>query len=1171
MKHLSTSIMKRIICALSLLLTASAGVSAALIDDGVYSISCQQREGYVALGAEHNVNPYICYLMDGSELTDDAYWEVTNTDKGCTLRNVFSGQWLVYTNEREDQYYKYMTLSDTEPSDGSHLWIVSQNSDGTLSLESAVAAGYFWNLRANQGLLGTYKGSSRSTNERFTFALKEDTTPTAELTDLTQFPAALHVHLSDGRLEAYPKAIVSQFSQTDGQLVVTTTFGQVFTYAAADVDSVREQAPTDFPTFESFKFNNKFNDQLFADCLGEMVGDTVFLTVAAIGKRLTPSFKVPDDQTEVYVNGVRQDSKVSRLRFDKDIYYVVTRPGCTMLLPDANGDYTMQPYGRMVRVHVDWLTDHADVPRIDITTANGDGIYTRDYYEDATISINGQGAFPDMEATDVQIKGRGNSSWGWPKKPYRLKFSQKVKPLGMKKGKNWVLLSNYQTGSQMTNAIGMKAANLMGAAAANHIVPVDLYINGEYQGSYNLTEKVGLSNNSVELMDETAAALLEFDSYYDEPDGQKFHSVPYNLPINVKEPDFETDDTRLTLDMVETDFNSFLTTLSRGEDISRHVDVEQLVRFLMVNELINNYEIYHPKSTFSYRESFESDTSKYVFGPVWDLDWAFGYEGHSRYFQDNENSNYWFDMPSFEARQFVQDLRFKYAPVGDLYRQLWEQFMEEDLTELLEFCKDYYDFAHQSFERNRSVWNDYTDYQQQVSIATSWLQTRADQIYADILSDIRPGSDEPVFFDNNKLYTITSRRGAMVLNQDHTGLDIESNRYYLPEQDRRFAILNIDGHNYLYSPAAQCFLDCRDNGTWVEQLGSELIITATRQGSQPEYKIQGYTGGYLRCFNHNGKKISIDSWTTLDDGNQWTIEAVADFDPTEALQLAAQELCDVTIDYAFEGQVVHSEVIQVTTGCSAPQPTLQSTDFYDIQLVGEEPESIDSDCHLTYELLWHGPFEFTRSKTDVHWYNMTIRSTYYVAKNELEPYYPTSDVSAETLQQPEYQWAFGGDPLHILVYNRSTALGQVLTCVGSDAVMRQGDYSWDILSNSDGFVLRQHDTEWTCINQLGGGGGALGFWNDYRSTTDNGSTFRIMDEVEVDYVLGDANGDGKVSITDAVFVVNYVLKQPADTFCFEPADVNGDGKITITDAVAIVNIVLSQGEQVKALEWLEPQ
>jgi len=66
-------------------------------------------------------------------------------------------------------------------------------------------------------------------------------------------------------------------------------------------------------------------------------------------------------------------------------------------------------------------------------------------------------------------------------------------------------------------------------------------------------------------------------------------------------------------------------------------------------------------------------------------------------------------------------------------------------------------------------------------------------------------------------------------------------------------------------------------------------------------------------------------------------------------------------------------------------------------------------------------------------------------------------------------------------------------------------------------------------------------------------------------MAGDVNGDGKVSITDAVYVVNYVLQQPAEDFQEKAADLNGDGKITITDAVQIVNIILGQGNNVKTI------
>ena len=1090
------------------------------VDDGVYYISCATADGYLGLGAYHDVDPYIYYVTDGATKTDDAYWQVVNTRSGYTFRNEKTGQWLVFTYDRVDAYYKYMTLADEAPEDGTECWNLTVNDDGTISIQSTYDTVYYWNLRSGAGLMGTYAGSSRSWNERFVFHKKgeepgpgPDPDPEPEPAVPLTFPEALHVTLSDGRIEAYPLEYVTDYAEQDGQLVIQTTIGKTITYALTEVTSVSETRPTDFPTLESFKFNNKFNDQLFTDALGEMVEDTVFVTLAAIGKRLTPSFKVPDDGVVVYVNGELQSSKVSRLRFDKDIYYVVTRPGNAMLLPDDDNkeSYSMQPYGRVIRVHVDWLTDRAEVPRIDINTVDGLPITSKTEYKDAEITIDGRGIFPSMEATAVQIRGRGNSSWGWEKKPYRLKFAEKVKPLGMTKGKSWVLLANGQRGSLMSNAIGMKAANLMGAAAANHIVPVDVYLNGEYRGSYNLTEKIGLSNNSIDLADETAAALLELDSYYDEPDGQKFRSVPYNLPVNVKEPDFSEGITSLTLEDVSSHFNRFLTTLNRSQDISRFVDIEQLVRFMMVNELTLNYEFYHPKSTFCYRESFESDTSKYVFGPVWDLDWCFGYERYGNYFANEAESNYWLDMPAFEVREFVRDLRFKYAPIDEVYRRLWEQFMDEDLEELMEYCQDYYDFARNSFSDNRQRWGDRTDYGQQAQDAAQWLESRTQRIYNDMLEGKRPDIPEPVVpieFENDRLYSLTCRRGALVLNEDHTGLDAGQTRTDAPEEDRQFAILHIDGQNYLYSPVTRQFLSCRDNGVWVSELGSPITFDTSHPDGEYLYMLSSTDEyGQTIYFNNNTEHIVINTWDTADDGNRWLIEEVGDFDPSEALALAASDLATVTNRYLFNGQVAAAETFSKVKGSAAPKPSAAFTNSYvSLREPDDLPYSITGDTTIDYEVQWTGPFQFATSADDAHWYNMTIRSNYHVGRQEWEPYYPYV-ADEQTLTMPEYQWAFGGNPYHVLVYNRTTGFDETLTADGDNAVMRPGEYAWDLLPNSDGFVLRQPGTDYRCINQYGGSSGPLQFWDDHKSPTDDGSTFRVSDALidGLDVVM--TNGD----------------------------------------------------------------
>lgn len=1092
------------------------------IEDGTYYISNTALDGYLGLGKYHDVDPWIYYVTDGQEKTDDGYWVITNTRSGYTFRNEATGQLLVFTTERVDQYYKYMKLAAEPLGDHSEFWNIIEGDDGAYCIQSVVDTEYYWNLRSGSNMLGTYKGSSGTgANERYVFHKKEvkpDPEPEPDPSAGPSFPPALHVYLSDGRMEAYPLKYVTNYSEKNGKLVIETNLNWNYTYDLTKVDSVSEKTP-DFPTFESYKFNNDFNDQLFTTANGEMVGDTVFVTLAAIGKRLTPSFKVTDENAVVYVDDKQQKSKETRLRFDKDIFYIVTRKGYTILTAEPDNKFFQHPYGRVVRVHVDWLTDRAEVPTIYINTADGQSITSKTVFKDATITIDGHGIFPSMEETPMQIKGRGNSSWSWPKKPYRLKFAEKVKPLGMTKGKSWVLLSNYQTGSMMSNAIGMKAANLMGAAAANHIVPVDLYLNGQYCGSYNFTEKVGLSNNSVDLDDDSAAALLELDSYYDEPSGQKFRSQPYNLPINVKEPDFSEGTTTLTLETIEKSFNSFMSTLYRGQDISKHVDIEQLVRFMMVNELTLNYEFYHPKSTFCYRESFESDTSKYVFGPVWDLDWGFGYERYRNYFVNEATNNYWIDMPSMEVVGFIQDLRFKYAPLSDVYCKLWTQFMENDLEELLEYCQDYYDFAKNSFDANRSVWGDYTDYGKQAEQASNWLQIRSQQIYDDIISGVRPDIPDPVDpieFANDKLYTIKCKRGALVLTADHNGLTAEQQRWgEIPDEDCRFAIIGIEGKNYIYSPVTKKYLAYNSNGTWVNMLGTPIDFDTNYPNGQYLYMLSCLTeAGQRLYFNHNSSYLVINTYSTPDDGNRFLIEEVADFDPTEALNLASQSLFAVTNRYLFEGEVVGSETRQMPRGSLPPEPSARWKNAF-VSLIEpiDMPYEITEDVTIDYEVEWFGPFLFSTSPKDAYWYNMTIRSDYFVGKQDTEPYYP-SVVDEETLiYDPGYFWAFGGNPYQVKVYNYTTGFDETLTPDGDYAVMRPGEYTWDLLSNIDGFVLRQPGTEYSCINQFGGVGGPLKFWNDGNSPKDNGSTFRIY-EADVTGIAEIQNPESEIHNND---------------------------------------------------------
>ena len=344
-------------------------------------------------------------------------------------------------------------------------------------------------------------------------------------------------------------------------------------------------------------------------------------------------------------------------------------------------------------------------------------------------------------------------------------------------------------------------------------------------------------------------------------------------------------------------------------------------------------------------------------------------------------------------------------------------------------------------------------------------------------------------FSNNKLYTLTCKRGGLVMNAEGTGLAAGQKRTDAPEADTRFAIITYEGAQYLYSPVNKQYL--LFDGSFVNRLGSPITFDDSK--ADGEYKFMLSTQGTndeTWYFNNNGN-IVINSWDTPDDGNRWLIEAVADFDPTEALALAGKQTCTVTYKVRFNNQVVATATEEVAIGDALPATPASLTNSYiTLTNYGTHPSKVTQDVTVQYTATWNGPFEFSKKLASAKWYNMHIRSGYYIGKQENEPYYP--DLNAGDLLKTEaYHWAFGGDPYHVKVYNRTTGFTETLAKDGDNVVMRAGDYTWDLLANSDGFVLRETGTSYNCINQFGGTSGPLKFWNNAGSTTDDGSTFRV--------------------------------------------------------------------------------
>lgn len=337
-------------------------------------------------------------------------------------------------------------------------------------------------------------------------------------------------------------------------------------------------------------------------------------------------------------------------------------------------------------------------------------LWDKELYLSSRLSIDGNGMYDDVDGLSLSVKGRGNSTWHAPKKPMRLKFSKKTSLFGFKKAKSYVLLANYLDDSLMRNALTLKMAEMLKMPYANHTVPCNVYVNGHPQGTYLLTEKVGINSGSVDI-DENTGILFEISAEFDEP--YEFKSPNYNLPVMVKDPDFDElydDDPdglapadRLAL--WQKDFNLAEQAVKDGHGFDKF-DIDSFVDFILINNFNANCELYHPKSVYVYKETI-GDDYKYKFGPVWDFDIAYNRPVPLKNDPDSyaRASYYTVLNPHSFIKALIKTEGFKEA-----YQKRFTQFETEIYPELMDWFDNYQKLIEPSAKVNGLLWPETVNY-----------------------------------------------------------------------------------------------------------------------------------------------------------------------------------------------------------------------------------------------------------------------------------------------------------------------------------------------------------------------------------------------------------------------------------------------------------------------------
>lgn len=264
----------------------------------------------------------------------------------------------------------------------------------------------------------------------------------------------------------------------------------------------------------------------------------------------------------------------------------------------------------------------------------------------------------------LQVKGRGNWTWkDFSKKPYRLKFSEKVKPLGMKKSRHFVLMANADDNlGFLRNTVGLELSRRLGLAWTPWQEPVEVVLNGDYIGLYMLTENIRVANKRVDIVEQadqethpdsiTGGWLFEIDNY--DEDGQVVitEGNGEKLRFTMHSPEVLSAEQRdyITRFLTATD-QAVYASDKRSTEWERYIDLDSLVRYYIVQEVMDDAESFHG-SCYIHKQR-GSDT-KLIFGPVWDFGNAFQ-RGFDRFiYQDPPFGQNWIGeiarYPRFQER-----------------------------------------------------------------------------------------------------------------------------------------------------------------------------------------------------------------------------------------------------------------------------------------------------------------------------------------------------------------------------------------------------------------------------------------------------------------------------------------------------------------------------------------
>ena len=294
-----------------------------------------------------------------------------------------------------------------------------------------------------------------------------------------------------------------------------------------------------------------------------------------------------------------------------------------------------------------WLSK---LPVVYIDTSDGADIIVKSDEKTSNVRVQGNAEFKQQYDGLAFVKGRGNSTWGLPKKPYKVKLDSKTDMFGFGKQKHWVLLANYIDASSMRNKTAYDMSGAFGLVHQDSTW-VEVVFNGRFDGLYQFCEHVRVDKTRVNIhnweddveneedlssidpaaADNSGGYLWELSAEYDEISKFKIDvtgdgETNDDIPVMFNRPEFAYTNPAMMewcSNFWQEVYFAWTSPLNQSADGSRSweelCDIDSMVSYWLVNEIFGNDDAWY-KSRYCYKDI----GGKLTFGPAWDFDWGLG-------------------------------------------------------------------------------------------------------------------------------------------------------------------------------------------------------------------------------------------------------------------------------------------------------------------------------------------------------------------------------------------------------------------------------------------------------------------------------------------------------------------------------------------------------------------